>query len=116
MTVHVMPDGPYAEALRTLLRDLGAGEVAFEGGPRLLGEFLTQGLVDELVLSLAPEVVVGGRGPGLVNADEPRRVPMRVVTAFTCPRGGLYTRWVVDHAPTDVGRTDSVDRTNEANG
>ena len=119
VTVHVMPDGPYTEALRTLLRDLGAREVAFEGGPRLLGEFLTQGLVDELVLSLAPEIVVGGRGPWLVAADEPRRVPMRVATAFTCPRGGLYTRWVVGRAPTDVGGTGSVDRADwadEANG
>lgn len=96
VTVHVMTDGPYAESLRALLADLGAGEVAFEGGPSLLGDFLTLGLVDELVLSIAPEIIVGAHGPGLVPGPETHRIPMRVATAFSCPQGGLYTRWVVE--------------------
>ena len=99
VTVHVMDDGPYAAALRGLLAGLGAGEVAFEGGPHLLGTFLDAGLVDELVLSVAPEIIVGGTSPGLVPGPTERRVPMRVAAAFSCPRGGLYTRWVVDPAP-----------------
>lgn len=99
VTVHVMDDGPYAAALRELLAGLGAGEVAFEGGPHLLGRFLDAGLVDELVLSVAPEIIVGGASPGLVSGPTERRVPMRVAAAFSCPLGGLYTRWVVDPAP-----------------
>jgi riboflavin biosynthesis pyrimidine reductase len=55
-----------------------------EGGPRLMGDFLTEGAVDELFLTLAPQVVgrdplldgQGGR-PGLVTGrhfapDNPR--------------------------------------------
>lgn len=98
VTVHIMDDGPYAAALRGLLTDLGAREVTFEGGPHLLGEFLTKGLVDELVLSVAPEIIVGGQSPGLVPGLTEHRVPMRVAAAFSCPRGGLYARWVVDSA------------------
>lgn len=95
VAVHVMGGGPYAAALRALLAELGAGEVAFEGGPQLLGEFLTEGLVDELVLSVAPEIVVGGRSPGLAPGQVEKRIPMHVATVFSCPQGGLYTRWVV---------------------
>lgn len=96
--VHVMADGPYGASLRALLAGLGAGEVSFEGGPELLGRFLTDGLVDELVLSIAPEVIVGGRSPGLAPGPTELRVPLRVATAFSCPQGGLYTRWVVGEA------------------
>lgn len=94
--VHVMHEGRYADALRALLAELGAGEVTFEGGPHLLGTFLTEGLVDELILTVAPEVIVGGGSPGLVPGAAPHRVPLRIAAAFSCPRGGLYTRWVVD--------------------
>lgn len=106
VTVHVMQHGPYAQSLRALLAELGAGAVTFEGGPRLLGTFLTERLVDELVLSVAPEIIVGGRGPGLVTGAEKHRIPMRVASAFSCPRGGLYTRWVVgdEVRRADAGR------------
>lgn len=95
VTVHVMADRPFGDALRDLMAGLGAGEVSFEGGPGLLGRFLADGLVDELVLSIAPEIIVGGHGPGLAPGPAELRVPLRVATAFSCPRGGLYTRWVV---------------------
>jgi len=105
VTVHVMRGGDYAESVRALLTDLGVTAVTFEGGPRLLGDFLTARLVDELVLSVAPEIIVGGRGPGLVIGAEEKRIPMRVAAAFSCPRGGLYTRWVVgDERPPGGAR------------
>ena len=107
VTVHVLDSGPYAAALRRLLTELGAGEVAFEGGPHLLGTFLADGLVDELVLSVAPEIIVGGQSPGLVPGPTEGRVPVRVAAAFTCPRGGLYTRWVVDPVGTSEAATAS---------
>lgn len=97
LSVHVMERGPYADGVRTMLAGLGAGEVAFEGGPHLLSEFLAHGLVDELILSVAPEIIVGGHGPGLTvsNGSSPQRIPARLAAAFSCPEGGLYTRWVV---------------------
>ena len=99
VTVHVMQDGLFAKSLRVLLTGLGAREVTFEGGPTLLAEFLSQGLVDELVLSVAPDFIVGGTGLGLthgeVNEIPEKRISVRVAAAFSCPLGGLYTRWVV---------------------
>ncbi|NLD85935.1 MAG: hypothetical protein GX636_08505 [Actinomycetales bacterium] len=105
VTVHVLDDASYSNSLLGLLAGLGAGEVAFEGGPNLLGRFLTEGLVHELILSIAPEIIVGGHGPGLVPGDGSgaHRIPMRVANVFSCPRGGLYTRWVNDAAAGNDG-------------
>lgn len=93
--VHVLDAGPPGAAVRRFATELGATEVALEGGPRVLGEFLSRGEVDELVLSLAPEVIIGGDDVPLASGPGPLRIPMRVAAAFTCPRGGLYTRWVL---------------------
>jgi riboflavin biosynthesis pyrimidine reductase len=94
VTVHLLDPGPTGAAVRSLASRLGADEVDLEGGPRLLGSLLLEGAVDELVLSLAPEVIIGGETSTLTSGPGRARVPMRVVSAFTCPRGGLYTRWV----------------------
>jgi riboflavin biosynthesis pyrimidine reductase len=97
VTVYVLDPGPTGAAVRALASRLHAGEVDFEGGPRLLGTLLTEGAVDDLVLSVAPEVIVGGDDSTLAPGDGSgsTRVPMRVVSAFSCPRGGLYTRWAI---------------------
>ena len=67
-------------ALLAALRDLGARIVVCEGGPRLFGQLLGAGLIDELFLSLAPQLA--GRTPerprlGLVDgtAFEPEDAP-----------------------------------------
>jgi riboflavin biosynthesis pyrimidine reductase len=44
------------EVLLLLARDYGVRVVLYEGGPTLLASFLAQGLVDELFLTLAPQV------------------------------------------------------------
>lgn len=100
VTVHVLDPGPTGAAVRALASRLHAAEVDFEGGPRLLGELLAEGAVDDLVLSVAPEAIVGGDDSTLTPGHEHgyTRVPMRVVSAFSCPLGGLYTRWVVGEA------------------
>lgn len=95
ISVHVLDPGPLGASIRCLAVELDADEVDFEGGPQLLGTLLADGAVDELILSLAPEVIVGGDDFPLASGPHPTRVPMRVAAAFTCPRGGLYTRWVV---------------------
>lgn len=96
--VHVLDPGPTGPAIRALAARLGAREVDFEGGPEVLASFLSAGAVDELILSLAPELILCGDSSRLVSAG-PRpttRVPLRVVASFSGPDGGLYTRWVVD--------------------
>lgn len=95
VTVHVLDPGPTGAAVRSLVTTLGAAEVVLEGGPSVLGEFLEQGEVDELVLSFAPKLLIGGDDTRLVSGMRPVGIPMRVAAAFTCPLGGLYTRWVV---------------------
>lgn len=95
ITVHVLDPGPLRNTVRSLATHFGASEVTFEGGPRLLGTFLREGAVDELILSMSPEIILGGDDSRLAEATATTRVPLRVAAAFTCPRGGLYTRWVV---------------------
>lgn len=95
VTVYILDPGPTGAAIRSLLSGLDAGEVDFEGGPRLLGTLLSEGAVDELILSVSPQVIVGGDTSALTSGPGNARVPMRVVSAFTCSRGGLYTRWAV---------------------
>lgn len=96
--VHVLDPGPFGEALRTLTRRLGAAEVDLEGGPEVLGAALASGGLDELVLTLSPQVVIGGDATRLVThpGGPATRVPMRVVDSFSAADGGLYTRWVVE--------------------
>lgn len=98
--VHVLNQQPIGDAVRTMAAGLGAREITFEGGPKILSTFLESGAVDELVLSLAPEVILRGDSSGLVPAGSGpvARVPMKVASVFTGPDGGLYTRWIVGHA------------------
>lgn len=55
----VSPEG----VLALLARDYGVRVVLYEGGPTLLASFLSEGMVDELFLTLAPQIV--GRAGGL---------------------------------------------------
>ncbi len=57
------PDGRLEPAaiLGVLKDEFGAGLVVHEGGPTLLGQFVAGGLVDELFLTLAPQIA--GRSP-----------------------------------------------------
>lgn len=59
--------GPLAEELRALGAD-GVQSLLLEGGPTLAGAFLRAGLVDKLLLFLAPKLA--GTGPGILDALE----------------------------------------------
>lgn len=64
--------GPLAEELQALGAE-GVQSLLLEGGPTLAGAFLRAGLVDKLLLFVAP--VLSGAGPGPVDAlDEPLRL------------------------------------------
>jgi riboflavin biosynthesis pyrimidine reductase len=71
------------EAVLAALAERGLHRVLCEGGPRLAGSFAAAGLVDELCLSVAPELA--GAGPGRVldgppGADPP--TPLRLASAL----------------------------------
>ena len=42
------------------LRDRGLGRILCEGGPALLGDLISAGLLDELLLTLVPSLMGGG--------------------------------------------------------
>jgi len=61
------------EILDAIHREHASSQILVEGGPRLLGDFLTEGCLDELFLTLAPQVA--GRDdattrPGLIAGHQ----------------------------------------------
>jgi riboflavin biosynthesis pyrimidine reductase len=68
-------------AVLAALAGRGLVRVLCEGGPALFGSFAAAGLVDELCLSLAPQLA--GAGPGRILAgpeDDDGPVPMRLAS------------------------------------
>jgi riboflavin-specific deaminase-like protein len=64
-----------------------------EGGPILFGGLLSEGLVDELFLSLAPKLVGGGLEPTITAGPElPEPVPLGI-TWLLERAGTLYVRY-----------------------
>lgn len=53
--------------LERLRSEHGVRLLLCEGGPTILGALLTEGLLDELFLSVAPKLAGGGRGPSTVE-------------------------------------------------
>jgi riboflavin biosynthesis pyrimidine reductase len=80
------------EALRALA-DRGLRRVLCEGGPHLLGDLASDGLLDELCLSFSP--TLGGPGAGRIVAGSlfaPRR--MRLVHVLAGDDGFLFFRYL----------------------
>jgi riboflavin-specific deaminase-like protein len=65
------------DLLAHLRRERGIRALLSEGGPRLHGEMVELGLVDELFITHAPKLV-GGVGPGLVANLEERERPVEL--------------------------------------
>lgn len=98
-----VPDGSAASGLVDVAVDLGARLVVTEGGPHLIGRLVADALVDELFLTLAPQLA--GRDEGsprlalLEGAalwpDSPRWLGLRSVR-----RAGdhLFLRYVAEEA------------------
>lgn len=75
-----------------VLAGRGLTRLLTEGGPRLLGEFMAAGVVDELCLSLAPRIV-GGDAPRITNGPwlaEPAELELDSVLEEA---GFLFTRY-----------------------
>ena len=79
----VATDGaPEVSAVIANLHDRGVGIVLCEGGPRLVAQLSSAGLVDELCLSVSPLIV--GNGSGLLaGAPLPTPAPLRLVHVLT---------------------------------
>jgi riboflavin biosynthesis pyrimidine reductase len=67
-----------------------------EGGPSLFSALLHESVVDELFLTLAPQLTGGGTGPALTNGPE-LSSPLRLRVQWLLERAGsLYVRYAVD--------------------
>lgn len=78
--VSLMPDADGRVDLHAMLRDLaarGINEVLVEGGAKLNGALLQAGLIDELVLYLAPQLL-GDMARGLAALGELTRLDQRI--------------------------------------
>ena len=72
------------------LRAQGHHRILCEGGPRVAGQVLAEGLADELCLTLAPTTLVGDAGR--IATGDARRTDWRLVDALV-QDGTLLTRW-----------------------
>ncbi|MFF1421219.1 pyrimidine reductase family protein [Streptomyces sp. NPDC058280] len=92
--VLIAGDGPGVEPARAVRALAGRGltRLLTEGGPRLLGQFVAAGVLDELCLTVSPTLTAGyaqriAGGPALA-------VPERLALASLLEEGGfLFTRY-----------------------
>jgi riboflavin biosynthesis pyrimidine reductase len=84
-------------AILRCLRDQRLRSLVCEGGPSLAGQFLRDGLVDELCLSTSPVVI----GSGLPVFGRERFDPASLVLGqlLVDEQSTLYARWTVDGGP-----------------
>jgi riboflavin biosynthesis pyrimidine reductase len=86
------PAGTDADAVLAALADRGLTRVLCEGGPGLFGTLLAAGRVDELCLSLAPQLV--GGAAGRIVAGEGLGAPRRLALASVLAHDdGLLLRY-----------------------
>ena len=78
------------------LADRGLRHVLCEGGPALLGDLVTAGLLDELCATVAP--VLAGEGPGLLARALPDPLPLHLLSLIESD-GTLLLRWGLRGAP-----------------
>ena len=80
-----------ARAVRALA-DLGHTRLLTEGGPRLLGELIAAGVLDEICLTLAPMLTAGDaqRIAGGPSVTLPRRFTLKSMLEED---GFLFTRY-----------------------
>jgi len=86
------------------LADRGHQRMLAEGGPRLLGQLVAAGLLDELCLTIGP--LLAGPGPGRIVADSPPDAPpLQLTLAHVLQDNGfLLCRYIrKDHLSERTG-------------
>lgn len=84
-------------AMRHLRAEHGVRSALCEGGPTLMGALLHERLVDEVFLTLAPQLVGGGTGPTM-SSGPPLAEPDELELVWALERAGsLYLRYAVQH-------------------
>jgi riboflavin biosynthesis pyrimidine reductase len=84
-------------ALRHLRAEHGVRALLCEGGPTLMGALLHERLVDELFLTLAPQLAGGGAGPTM-SSGPALADPAALELVWALERAGsLYLRYAVKH-------------------
>jgi riboflavin biosynthesis pyrimidine reductase len=87
-------DGVQASVALDALASSGYRRILVEGGPMLLAEFVADGLLDELCLTISP-VLEGGHAPGRVTTSRGRTAPTGLRLASVLEDDGfLLTRYV----------------------
>lgn len=70
------------EILRALRHDFGVRSLLLEGGPHLNTPFFTEGLVDELFLTIAPVLFGNGDPFPIIAGPLPQNQQLHLITAF----------------------------------
>ncbi len=84
-----------AALLAHLRADRGVRSLLCEGGPRLHGQLVDEGLVDELFVTHAPKLG-GGVGPGLISGLEESERPLDIGWLLAEPQTGeMFARYLV---------------------
>ena len=110
-TVVVVGDGPTLalEDVLATVRSRGHELVLTEGGPRLLGQLATAGLLDELFLTVSPVLAgrEGGSRPGLIEGAEllPGRSEPAQLLSLRRHRSYLFLRYRLPTAPPSASST-----------
>lgn len=81
-TFHFVNDG-IEDALRRAREVCGGKDVRISGGANLVQQYLNAGVVDELVLSVAPTLLGGKR---LFDGIDPRAVGLEIVDVLASPK------------------------------
>jgi riboflavin-specific deaminase-like protein len=95
--IEVVRIDPGELTLTTVLRRLRASfdvrSLLCEGGPTLFGALLSEGLVDELFLSLAPKLIGGGDAPPITSGPELAAVRTLTLIWAVEHESSLYLRY-----------------------
>jgi 5-amino-6-(5-phosphoribosylamino)uracil reductase len=81
--------------LRRLRADHGVRSLLCEGGPTLFGSLIHEGLVDELFLTVAPELAGGGTAPTISSGAELAEPAALQLRSLLERSGSLFFRFVV---------------------
>jgi riboflavin-specific deaminase-like protein len=88
-------DAGLPAALATLHRDYGIESLLCEGGPRLFAALLHAGLVDELFLTLSPQLAGGDSGPSITSGPPLPELAQLTIRALLQRGNSLYLRYAV---------------------